>query len=84
VQENIIDLEDSNTSSNYTTSSSYNKGEIQFNKNTIELAHTRLGHISLKAIKRLKQSTKGVDFINLEDVGSASTSLDKCNNMYTS
>jgi hypothetical protein len=74
--EDAVNLEEDNTSRR---SSSTNKEEdIVLNKNTIELAHNRLGHISLKAIKHLKQSTLGVDYINLEDIGTASTSLDNC------
>lgn len=75
--EGAVNLEDiSSTSSGKDTSTKVE--EIVFSKNTIELAHNRLGHISLKAIKHLKQNTKGVDYINLEDIGTASTSLDNC------
>lgn len=37
-----------------------------------------MGHINLNAIKHLKQSATGVDYINLEDISSANTSLDNC------
>ena len=43
----------------------------------IELAHKRLGHTNLKAIEELKDNTKGVT-IDLEDLDTASTSLDNC------
>jgi len=77
VEENItiekaINLEEEN---NYSTSTSKEE-EIVFNKNTIELVYNRLGYISLKAIKYLKENTIEVDYINLENIGTASTSLD--------
>jgi hypothetical protein len=58
-------------------SSSSKRYKIVFNRNTIELAHKRLGHINLKAIKELKDNTKGVK-IDLKDINTASTSLDNC------
>jgi hypothetical protein len=74
---NEIDLE-SNLESNLEEDSSNSKRDkIVFNKNTIELAHKRLGHINLKAIKELKDNTKGVN-IDLKDIDTASTSLDNC------
>jgi hypothetical protein len=74
---NEIDLE-SNLESNLGEDSSNSKRDkIVFNKNTIELAHKRLGHINLKAIKELKDNTKGVN-IDLKDIDTASTSLDNC------
>jgi hypothetical protein len=78
VEEDCIDLEDNSTSSNNASSIPSNKEGIRLNKNCIELAHNRLGHINLNAIKHLKQSTKVVDYINLEDIGTASVSLDNC------
>jgi hypothetical protein len=75
-----VDLEttsENNNTSNSKELSSSTKEEIVLNKNTIELAHNRLGHISLNAIKKLIDNTKGIT-INLEDIDSASVSLDNC------
>jgi len=72
--EKAVNLEDN---SNTSSISSYKEEQIVLNKNTIELVHNRLGHVSLKAIKHLKQATKGVDY-NLEDIENASISLDNC------
>lgn len=54
------------------------KESIVVNKNTVELAHARLGHINLKALKHLLNSTKGAEFMHLEDVSTASISLENC------
>ncbi|RYE04909.1 MAG: hypothetical protein EOP33_08175, partial [Rickettsiaceae bacterium] len=76
--EEAYSLEDNSSSTLKEDSSSNKEEEIVLNKNTIELAHRRLGHINLNAIKHLKESTKGVDYINLEDISTASISLDNC------
>ncbi|XPS72906.1 hypothetical protein M3J07_005050 [Ascochyta lentis] len=67
--EEVATLEDKDNNS---------KETIVLNKNTIELAHRRLGHISLSSLKHLKNATTGVDYIDLEDISSASISLDNC------
>lgn len=79
--ENTIELEDntsSNKDSSITINSNNNKEELVLNNNSIDLIHKRLGHISLKTIKHLVKNTKGCSFINLEDISSATTSLDNC------
>lgn len=75
---NLDNLEESNNNNPSSSSSnSSKKEEIVLNKNTIELAHKRLGHINLNAIKKLLSSTK-VDFIDLKDIDTASISLKDC------
>ena len=64
-----------NTANNSNNNS--NKETIVVNNNTIDLAHKRLGHINLSAIKKLQSTTKE-DFINIEDIKTASTSLKDC------
>jgi hypothetical protein len=83
VIEKAIDL-DSNSNSNSnsnsiskTISKFRNKEELVVNNNNIELVHARLGHINLKAIKKLIDNTKGIT-IDLKDIDTASTSLDNC------
>jgi hypothetical protein len=80
--DNIEDLGNYNLESNPSSptnnnSSNSNKEQLVVNNNTIELLHKRLGHINLKAIKKLKDNTKGVT-LDLEDIDTASTSLDNC------
>jgi hypothetical protein len=57
--EQAVNLEDNNTSNNKTTTLNNNAEKVVLNKNTIELAHNRLGHISLKSIKHLTQNATG-------------------------
>ena len=64
-----------NTASNSNNNS--NKEIIVVNNNTIDLAHKRLRLINLSAIKKLQGTTKE-DFINIEDIKTASTSLKDC------
>jgi hypothetical protein len=71
-----IDL-DINNNLELNSNSNSNKEEIVLNKNTIELVHKRLGHINLKAIKKLINNTKGLT-IDLKDIDTASISLDNC------
>jgi hypothetical protein len=70
-------LESNSSSPNDNTSSNSNKEQPVVNDNTIELLHKGLGHINLKAIKKLKDNAKGVT-LDLEDIDTASTSLDNC------
>jgi hypothetical protein len=71
-----IDLENINLESNHPKPNS-KKEEIVLNKNTIELAHARLGHINLKAIQELIDNSKGVT-IDPKDIDTARVSLDNC------
>ena len=73
IVDKAIDLE--NNSKDLESNS--NKEQIVLNKNTIELLYNRLGYINLKAIKKLKDNTKGVN-IDLNDIDTTKTSLDNC------
>ena len=85
--ENSINLEDTSNIednsilnkdlSNNSSTTSSNKEQLVIKNNTIELAHQRLGHISLKAIKYLLNNTYS-SFINIKDIELARVNLDNC------